>query len=106
MSMDDELEQALREALRRPSPSPGFTARVLARAAREGRRPRRWGLLAVPQPGWAVAALLLVAVAGGAARYERHREGERAKEQVMTALRITGAKLELARAKVQQVGVD
>lgn len=106
MTMDD-LERALRDALRRPSPPPGFAERVLARAEAEAAARRWWRRpAALPWAGWAVAATLVVAAAGGAFLHERQRRGEEAKEQVMTALRITEAKLELARAKVRQIGLE
>jgi hypothetical protein len=93
MNLDDEL----RSALRRREPSPDFTERVLARVAaapaRRGRQPWvRW-------IGAAAAALLLTA---GGLEY-RHYEGERAKSQVLLAVRIAGGKLNKAQKKVQML---
>ena len=54
-------------------------------------------------------ALTLVLLAGVqyTAEQRRRAEGEAAKEQVLTALRITADKLEYTREKVQQVaGID
>jgi hypothetical protein len=89
MSLENDLKRALRRV---PAPE-GFAERVMARV----HEPRR-----EPRPSWwrAIAAtLLLGAVLGGWGVREtvRRREGERAKEQVLLALRITGT--QLARAQ-------
>ena len=91
----DEFERELQQALeRRPAP-PGLKRRVLE--ARNARRARRsW--FAFPQTTlWMkVAATLLIAAAvGGGVEWrmkqlQEQREGEAARQQVMTALRITG----------------
>lgn len=93
------LEQELKRVLGRQSPPPGFASRVMQRIERE-RTPRR---------GWwrAVAAsLTLTAVLGGWAAREVHqrREGERAKEQVLLALRIAGEKVRYAQHEVRDIG--
>lgn len=91
------LETDLRRALRRESPPAGFASRVLERI--EKPRPRRW---------WrAVAAsLTLTAILGGWAAHQIHqrREGERAKEQVLLALRIAGEKVRYAQSEVRAIG--
>ena len=89
MSLEDDLKRAMRRV---PAPE-GFAERVLSRVHEPRREPRRsW---------WrAVAATLLLGsiLAGwGVRETVRRREGERAKEQVLLALRITGA--QLARAQ-------
>ncbi|MGD0362274.1 MAG: hypothetical protein ABSC93_15470 [Bryobacteraceae bacterium] len=91
------LEDELRSAFKRREPSPDFTERVLARvAAAPGRRePRPWIRWAVP-----IAAALLLAA--GSLEY-RHYQGERAKTQVMLAVRIAGSKLNKAQKKVQML---
>ncbi len=102
------LEDELRNALRRESPPESFTARVLARAAVQAPRRRWWpAVFEMPRLRWAaVAAMcLILAVAGFEywnVRTERAR-GERAKAQLMLALRITGSKLQLAQHKVQEI---
>ena len=74
----DWLEQELAQALARKEPSAGFDGRVRARIHR--------------RPQWlAVAATILVMV--GAGEVWRQHEGQVAKEQVMTAMRIAGSKL-------------
>ena len=74
----DWLEQELAQALARKEPAPGFDGRVRARL-------HRW-------PQWlAIAATILVMVGAGEAW--RQHEGQVAKEQVITAMRIAGSKL-------------
>jgi len=108
----NDVERQLKHALRRCDPPANFANRVLARVATENEEP-------VPRPGtrrlrlgwpslrWAVAAILLVVV--GVAGYrirERRVEEEQAlaaKRQVMIALRITGAKLRIAKQRVRAV---
>jgi hypothetical protein len=116
---DDEL----RHALRREEPSPDFTDRVMARVAglqkREkpgeeaGRLRRLAEFFQPPQMKWAMAgamAILLV-IAGFGVHHRRENErrrlaeiaeGERAKEQVMLAMRIVSAKLNVAQKKVNE----
>jgi hypothetical protein len=94
------LEDELRSALRRREPSPDFTERVLARvSAAPVRRATR---VSQPWAPWAaaIAAALLLTVGG--LEY-RHYEGERAKNQVLLAVRIAGRKLNRAQKKVQML---
>ncbi len=102
------LEDALREALRREEPPEGFAERVLEAA--RGRRGeaavrRRW--FEMPRLRWAAAfAAVAIILSAGGLEYRKQREerieAERAKEQVMLALRITGTKLRLIEAAVHQ----
>ena len=94
------LEHDLKRALHAESPAPGFASRVLKRIEREARPKRnRW---------WraAAASLALTAVLGGWAAREIHqrREGERAREQVLLALRIAGEKVRYAQHEVRDIG--
>jgi|SRR4029079_18304731 len=94
MNIDDEL----RHALRREQPPAGFRDRVIQRIAAEPRR--------TMHSRWRVAAavmLLTTGTIGGIAmhRIERQREGERAREQVLIALRIAGKKVHYAREEVR-----
>ena len=82
MSLENELRQALRRV---PAPE-GFAERVMARL----NEPRR-----EPRPVWwrAIAAtLLLGAIIGSWGVHEtlERRRGERARDQVLLALRIAG----------------
>ena len=90
------LDDELKIALRRVDPPPGFAGRVLA-GAESNRRGRRWWTAAI-------AAGLLLA---GGLEFERERriraEGEQAKQQVLLALRITGAKLQIVKEKIHAI---
>lgn len=97
------LEDDLRRALRRESPAPGFASRVLQRIERDS-TPRRsrttWRSIA--------ASLTLTAVLGGWAAHTVHErrqaDGERAREQVLLALRIAGEKVRYAQHEVRDIG--
>ena len=85
----DWLEQELAQALARKEPAAGFDGRVRAGIHR--------------RPQWlAIAATILVMIGGGEAW--RQHQGQVAKEQVMTALRIAGSKLN--RVQVQVKGTE
>jgi hypothetical protein len=103
-----DFEDQIREALRRPEVPAGFANRVLARVpeAYPAQAPRPvWRRVSV----WAAAAVICMASVGGwqaeRAREERAK-GEKAREQVMLALRIAGTKLNHAESRVRQVTVD
>ena len=99
----DEFERELKQALqRRPAP-PSLKRRVLERRMLERRahwrRPQSmiWMRLA--------ATLVIVALLGGGLRWgleqrEERRQGEEARRQVMTALRITGNALNKVSTKL------
>lgn len=104
MSLDDRLKAVLR----REDPPEGFMGRVMSRIRERtttplpvtGRRPTlRWV---------AAGAAASVLIALGSVRYytvQRSREhGERAKAQVVLALRIASEKLSVVRQKVQDHG--
>jgi hypothetical protein len=85
----DWLEQELAKALARKEPAAGFDGRVRARMHR--------------RPRWlAIAATILVMMGAGEAW--RQHEGQLAKEQVMTAMRIAGSKLN--RVQMQLKGTE
>lgn len=103
------LKNDLKRALRSESPAPGFACRVLARieaeerplrAVRERSRSRHWWWRA------AAASVMLIALAGVWTAHEirERREGERAREQVLLAMRITGEKVHIARQEVRAIG--
>lgn len=119
---DDEL----RLAFRRQDPSPDFTDRVMARIAqspfeqKQGKSRERTSWLRKlaeffqpPQMKWAMAVAMAVALLIAGFGVYRHREderlrqaeiaeGERAKEQLMLAMRIASAKLNVAQRKVYE----
>ena len=125
---DDEL----RLALRREEPPPDFTGRVMARIAplpseEKQEKPREktgWlrkltEFFQPPRMKWmkwamtgAMAVLLIITGFGVYQRRENERrrlaeiaEGERAKEQVMLAMRIASATLNVAQKKVYESAV-
>ncbi len=105
----NRLDEELRRALRREAPPAGFAERVLARVAAEGQTPGRWARLAAhlptPRIRWvAAAAVLCIAILSGLTYQRQQRiqaEGERAKQQLMLALRITAEELRTVHEKVQ-----
>ena len=87
-----EFERGLRQAMQRRTAPLGLKQRVLAQARerRQKQRGRLWMLQRV------AASAVLAAVFGGFAAYrqaerraEEQRKGEEARQQVLTALRIT-----------------
>jgi len=90
------MDNKLKAALRRKEPPPGFTERVLAAIDRDGAM-----TACPPRRAWravAAAALLVVILGGGeAVRIVR------AKQQMLAALHITGAKLRGARNHVHEI---
>jgi hypothetical protein len=93
---DDDLEARLRGALRPTEPEVGFAARVATRMARE-RAPRPRAALRFLWVPAALAATVVVAMMVAHQRELRvEREGLAARHQLIEALRVTSAKLDLA----------
>jgi hypothetical protein len=109
--MSDKLERQLREAFGRVEAPAGFSERVLARAAKEDAstpQPRAWlRWFGTGGLRWAAACALCVSLAtsGILYHYEREKQGERAKQELMLALRITSSKLQIAAESVEQVNL-
>jgi anti-sigma factor RsiW len=99
-----DLEQELKRALRREPAPPDFVERVMRRIEREGADPE----VSVVHPWRAVAAagLLTIFLGGWAAREAavQRARGERAREDVLLALRITSEKLRDAKNHVHEIG--
>jgi hypothetical protein len=91
-----DLEQQLHSALSRKDPPAGFADRVTAAAGRPAPAPPR------PSARWLTLAASIVLLIGGGAAYRRH-QGEVAKEQLMTAMKITADKLTRIQAHVREV---
>ena len=107
----NDLEKQLRSALRRCDPPAGFADRVMAQIHQDADRDSQrktgswnWWL----KLRWAaVPALAAILIFGFWFRSYEQRQQEKealaAKQQVMLALRITGSKLRMAKAKVKAV---
>ena len=90
-----ELEEQLKQALAREAAPDGFAERVAARAG-AGRVSTSFA------PRWAAAAAILVLLVGSGVAYRRH-QGEVAKQQVMTAMKITAVRLHRIQSHVLEV---
>ena len=85
------FEEELRNALRREDPPLGFAHRVMARTPNSASsRQNRWVAAAV------AACVLLTA---SAVEYRQY-EGRKAKQELLLALGIAGAKLNVAQQKI------
>jgi len=109
------LEHEICNALRPVDPPAGFADRVIARARAEAApQPKRARILMFPTMrsrvwiGSAVAAMLLVGVAGEQAheRMEQRRKAEEAQKQFEMALQVTDRALEHARQQLQHAGIS
>lgn len=102
-----DLEHDLSRALQRKEAPPGFAEGVMQRIKKEEERGQA-GVPVLHSRSWraVAAATLLTAVLGGWAAHgaAERREGERAKEEVLLALRITSEKLSDAREHVNDIG--
>jgi hypothetical protein len=90
----DDLEQVLKDSLRREEPPAGFESRLLAMTRRR----------AVWRP-WLAAAAALIIGGGVGLRYEQDRRererGEAARAQLELALRIASAKLQKVQKTIE-----
>jgi hypothetical protein len=103
----DDFEQELREQLQAREAPEDFAERLMARIPPRS-APRRWMGVGMPVWRWAVAMLLVAGMAAGGLERDRQRrlEGERAREQVLLALRITGSTLRDVQQKVNSDGAQ
>jgi len=94
-----QFERDLRESLRRREPPAGFAEKVLART-REVRAHRTisWRWL-----GAAASVVLMIGATLFIQEKQRQAEGEKAKEQLMVAFRITGAKVRDIQARFDAI---
>lgn len=107
------LEDDLKMALRRREPPEGFANRVLARANGPApAQPSWWQCLTVlvrpPRLQWVALSLIVSFIIPAAGVYRKERqtraEGEKAKEQLVFAVRMTGNKLHRVQQKVLEMG--
>jgi len=91
----DWLEQELKQALDRKEPSPDFAERVRRRTRGDGFRAALW-----PQR-WLAAAAAVLVLAGAGLGYRQY-QGNLAKQQVMLAFRIAGAKVNYIQMQVKE----
>jgi hypothetical protein len=87
----DPFEQQLKQALARKDAPAGFAERVAAKTRRHA------------MPRWMATAAAVVVLASGAGMW-RYREGVRAKEQVMLAMRVTAEQLNQIQVRVREAG--
>lgn len=103
------FEEELKRALERREPRADFTSRVLERVEREDRRKAKRGVLAsfwAPRPWQLAAAATVLLAAGGSVVYQQHERavrGEAAKQKLLMAVRIAGAKLQNVHRQVLEV---
>lgn len=94
----NQVERDLRESLRRREAPPGFAGRVFART-RKAEAPRTsWVWLAA-----AALVLLMIGGVGFVQEQRRQAEGEKAKQQLMAGLRITGLKLTEVQSRLARI---
>lgn len=110
-----DVENDLKNALRRENAPEGFADRVLARAANQGSSPKAvprnsWlDFFARPLVRWAALAAVSAGTIFGVHVHNVRRqqaEGEAAKERLILALRIAGSKLQLAKSKVNEINAN
>ncbi len=98
------FEEELRKAMAKREPPAGFTERVLAKTEGRSGKAQSWLSRIF---GWRLApvfALVLILSAG--ITYQRHEHtvrGEKAKQELLVALRIAGSKLHDVRVHIQEV---
>lgn len=108
------FEDELKEAFRREMPPAGFAERVIARAkAEEAARAearsswRDW--FRMPVLRFALAGALCVTIGVGVHVHQLELErarGEAAKQQLLTALHVTGSKLQAVNDRVRAISAD
>ena len=99
-----DLEHELKNALKHQRPRPGFSDRVAAAARADHHWQEKRGGYSMRR-AFAAAALLTIILGSWTAReVAQRREGERARNEVLLALRLTGEKLRDVREHVHEVG--
>lgn len=98
----DDFERELHEQLQVRSAPEGFADRVMARVPERPASHFGWLRPGTPLWRWAVATVLVASAVLGGIEHDRQQRlaGERAREQVLLALRITGSTLRDVQEKV------
>jgi hypothetical protein len=108
----NQLEHELKHALSRQEAPPDFADKMLARVGEQHSMSTvmshsRWKVFTRPLIRWAAITATAASLAIGGIHYrnvQRERtKGEAAKQQLMLALRIAGSKLQLAKARVNEI---
>jgi len=107
-----QLEEALHRTFRRQEAPPDFAEHVFAQVAEQNSLRHAagdpwWKALSIPVIRWAAITATAASLVIGGIHYrnvprERAR-GKAAKQQLMLALRIAGSKLQLAKARVNEI---
>jgi hypothetical protein len=108
------LEQELKQALRRVEPSSGFAERVLERTKAPAPADVSWWeslmvVLRPPRVQWVALSLVLSVMIPAAGVYRNQErqaraEGERARQQLMLAVRVAGSKVHRVQQRVLEMG--
>jgi hypothetical protein len=107
------LEEDLKKALRRVEPPAGFAERVFARASAPAPPGPSWWesiivLFRPPNVQWVALSLFMSVMIPAAGVYRKERqereEGEKAKQQLMFAVKIAGNKLHHVQQRVLEMG--
>jgi hypothetical protein len=103
---EQELNDALKDALKREPAPEWFSDAVLARVNAERQKRQKPVCFGWARMRWVAASMVLVAVVGGV-RFEQQREerlrGEQAKQELMAAFQVTGMKLRAVEERVLPV---
>jgi hypothetical protein len=100
------LEQQLRHALERKSPSPGFEEKVLANIASGNTAPGAATPPASARMLLPLAATVLLALGGTYYLWEQHQQQvqtERAAQDLAVALQIASNKVSAVQTKIQEI---
>lgn len=108
----NQFEDELKHAFHRVEAPADFAEQVLARvveqkSVRDVARDSWWRIFSLPIVRWAAITATAASLIVGAVHYRNVQQervrGEAAKQQLMLALRIAGSKLQLARARVNEI---
>ena len=96
-----DFERDLKRTLKRREPPRDLTAAIMARVETTPKRAGWFGGFHWRQALAAAAVVLMVTA--GVERYREYRRAQEAKQQLILALQITGQKLAVVQAKVDEL---